>query len=63
MQQMDRSIQEVSEHGREAWALTQQVSEGAEQGSLTVAATIRDMRGIRDRTSEAKEGLEKLVDV
>ena len=61
MTEMDRVVQEVSGHAREAAALTQAVSEGADRGSAAVAATIDDIHKINERTTAARDTLEKLV--
>jgi methyl-accepting chemotaxis protein len=61
MVQMDRAIQEVGDHVREASGLTEKVSQGAEEGSHAVTATIDGITEIRRQTSEAKEVLERLA--
>lgn len=61
MTEMDRVVQEVSGHVREAATLTQQVSEGAEAGSAAVSETIEDIQRINERTTAARDNLEKLV--
>jgi methyl-accepting chemotaxis protein len=62
MVQMDRAIQEVGDHVREASVLTEQVSQGAEAGSHAVASTIEGIQEIRAQTSQAKAVLERLAE-
>jgi methyl-accepting chemotaxis protein len=62
MTEMDRAIQEVGEHVRQASVLTDQVNERAEEGSEAVAATIEGIRTIRDQTRDTKEVLERLAE-
>ena len=61
MIEMDRAVQEVGGYVREAASLSEKVSEGAEQGSQAVTATIEDIGRIRNLTHEAKQGLGQLV--
>lgn len=61
MAEMDRVVQEVSGHAREAAALTKEVSEGAERGSVAVSETIEDIQRINERTTAARDTLGKLV--
>ena len=58
--QMDNAIQEVGEHVRGASALTEKVSETAEEGTRAVGATIDGIARIRDLTLDAKSALEGL---
>jgi methyl-accepting chemotaxis protein len=62
MVEMDRAIQEVGEHVREASGLTEQVSHGAEAGQQAVTATIDGIEEIRAQTSRAKTVLERLAE-
>jgi methyl-accepting chemotaxis protein len=62
MVQMDRAIQEVGEHVREASVLTEQVSEGAAAGQHAVTATIDGIEEIRAQTSRAKAVMERLAE-
>jgi len=62
MVQMDRAIQEVGEHVREASGLTELVSQGAEEGSKAVAATIDGIAVIRSQTHDAKAVMERLAE-
>jgi methyl-accepting chemotaxis protein len=59
--EMDRSVQEVGEHVKQASTLTVQVSEGAREGSQAVAATIEDIKAIRELTFDSRTVLERLV--
>ena len=61
MTQMDRTVQEVSDHVREASILTEKVNEGAQDGSVAVSETIRDIERIHALTNDAKRKVEKLV--
>lgn len=62
MVEMDRAIQEVSQHAGEASQLTEQVSQGAEEGSAAVSATIEGIEQIRQQTLGAKHVLERLAE-
>jgi methyl-accepting chemotaxis protein len=61
MTEMDRSVQEVNGHAREAAEMTEKVTAGADSGSRAVAETIADIELIRQRTSEARGVLDRLV--
>lgn len=61
MVEMDRAIQEVSQHVSEASELTAQVSEGAEEGSEAVTATIDGIEKIKAQTLETRAVLERLA--
>jgi methyl-accepting chemotaxis protein len=62
MVQMDRAIQEVTQHVSGASTLTQQVSADAEEGSLAVVDTIEGIDEIRRQTLEARSVLERLAE-
>jgi methyl-accepting chemotaxis protein len=59
---MDRAIQQVGEHVREAAVLTDRVSQEAEDGSSAVSATIDGIETIRSLTRDARDVLEKLAE-
>jgi methyl-accepting chemotaxis protein len=61
MTQMDRAVQEVGGHVAEASTLSEKVSQGAQDGSIAVSETIRDIERIHALTDDAKKKLEKLV--
>ncbi len=61
MTEMDRTAQTVNGQVEQAELLAQKVSEGSEDGSQAVSATIQDIERIHEATSDAKAGLEKLV--
>jgi methyl-accepting chemotaxis protein len=61
MVEMDRAIQEVSQHVSEASGLTEGFSQGAQAGSEAVSATIEGIDEIRAQTGEAKAVLERLA--
>jgi methyl-accepting chemotaxis protein len=60
--QMDRAIQQVGEHVREAAVLTDRVSQEAEEGSSAVSATIDGIETIRSLTRDARDVLERLAE-
>ncbi len=61
MVQMDRAIQEVGQHVGEASELSEQVSQGAQEGSKAVHATIDGIEEIRTQTRKSREVLERLA--
>ena len=62
MTQMDRAIQEVSDHVTQASELTEKVSQGAEEGTGAVGATIEGIEEIRSQTGESRTVLARLVE-